>query len=114
VTNHGSVFKKKYDPCQSAVASRGLSHFVVEEVLGHMALDALATNAGQTLENMPQHRLLSAVSESRKKVALSRWSSWTADRCTAPRWTPAATGLKPYTYVWVMISQLWPSLASRK
>lgn len=52
------------------VASGGLSHFVVDEVLDKMVLDALARKDAETLQHLPRHRLYSAASEAQNWVAL--------------------------------------------
>lgn len=52
------------------VASGGLSHFVVDEELDHMVLNALRAKDVEALENLPRHRLLSAASEAQNWVVL--------------------------------------------
>jgi OH-DDVA oxygenase/3-O-methylgallate 3,4-dioxygenase len=52
------------------VASGGLSHFVVDEELDRMLLQALQDKDEQALKSLPRHRLSSATSESLNWVAL--------------------------------------------
>ena len=54
----------------AVVASGGLSHFVVDEVLDQMVLGALARKDAETLQHLPRHRLYSAASEAQNWVAL--------------------------------------------
>src|SRR5215470_2109560 len=52
------------------VASGGLSHFVVDEELDRLVLDALAAKDDKALQTVPRHRLHSAASEALNWVAL--------------------------------------------
>lgn len=54
----------------AVVASGGLSHFVVDEEVDRMLLDALAKGDAETLRNMPRHRMYSATSESMNWITL--------------------------------------------
>ena len=53
------------------VASGGLSHFVTDEELDHMVLDALRSGDREALINLPRHRLNSGSSEIRNWIALA-------------------------------------------
>lgn len=48
----------------AVVASGGLSHFVVDEVIDRAILDALVTGDKEAMVSLPRHRLRSATSES--------------------------------------------------
>ncbi len=67
---HDAIASWDSDARVAVVASGGLSHFVVDEQLDHMVLDALANKDAHTLQNLPRHRLYSAASESQNWVAL--------------------------------------------
>jgi hypothetical protein len=67
---HDAITSWDSDARVAVIASGGLSHFVVDEQLDHMVLDALASKDADTLQNLPRHRLLSAASESQNWVAL--------------------------------------------
>jgi hypothetical protein len=54
----------------AVVASGGLSHFVVDEELDRMVLDALEAKDDKALQSIPRHRLHSAASEALNWVAL--------------------------------------------
>ena len=54
----------------AVVASGGLSHFVVDEELDHMVLNALRAKDAEALQSLPRHRLLSAASEAQNWVVL--------------------------------------------
>src|SRR5262245_51341373 len=54
----------------AVVASGGLSHFVVDEELDHMVLDALSKKDAAALRSIPRHRLHSAGSEALNWVTL--------------------------------------------
>ena len=67
---HDAIASWDSDARVAVIASGGLSHFVVDELLDRMILDALASKDAQALQNLPRHRLLSAASESQNWVAL--------------------------------------------
>ena len=54
----------------AVVASGGLSHFVVDEELDRLVLDALEAKDDKALQSVPRHRLHSAASEALNWVAL--------------------------------------------
>jgi 3-O-methylgallate 3,4-dioxygenase len=57
------------DATVAVVASGGLSHFVVDEELDHLLLDALAGRDADALEKLPRHRMYSGTSEMLNWVA---------------------------------------------
>lgn len=54
----------------AVVASGGLSHFVVDEVIDRAVLDALAKGDKESMVSLPRHRLRSATSESMNWVTV--------------------------------------------
>jgi 3-O-methylgallate 3,4-dioxygenase len=52
------------------VASGGMSHFVVDEEMDWMVLDALKTKDAEALQSIPRERLYSAASETQNWIAL--------------------------------------------
>jgi 3-O-methylgallate 3,4-dioxygenase len=59
------------EPARVAViASGGLSHFVVDEVMDRQVLDGLARKDAATLQSVPRERLYSAASEAMNWIAL--------------------------------------------
>jgi 3-O-methylgallate 3,4-dioxygenase len=79
------------------VASGGLSHFVVDEELDRMLLDALERKDAATLRSLPRHRLHSAASETLNWVALGGAMQQTGLKMERLAYvpvyrTPAATG----------------------
>ena len=54
----------------AVVASGGLSHFVVDEELDWMVLDALKDKDAESLMGVPRERLYSAASETQNWIAL--------------------------------------------
>ena len=53
------------------VASGGLSHFVVDEEVDRMALDAMMARDAETLRSLPRHRLYSGNSETMNWVTIA-------------------------------------------
>jgi hypothetical protein len=81
----------------AVIASGGLSHFVVDEELDRMLLDALERKDAVALRSLPRHRLHSAGSETLNWVALGgamQQTSFKMERLAyVPVYrTPAATG----------------------
>lgn len=67
---HDAITSWPADIRVAVVASGGLSHFVVDETLDRMVLDALAKKNAEALQQLPRHRLLSAASEAQNWVVL--------------------------------------------
>jgi 3-O-methylgallate 3,4-dioxygenase len=67
----GAIAAWPEDARVAVIASGGLSHFVVDEEIDRLVLDALQRKDAAALQALPRHRLLSATSESLNWVALS-------------------------------------------
>lgn len=66
----GAVKAWPEDARVAVVASGGLSHFVVDEEIDQMLLQALKRKDAAALQSLPEHRLRSATSESLNWIAL--------------------------------------------
>ena len=66
----GAIESWDADVRVAVVASGGLSHFVVDEELDWMVLDALKAKDAETLMSVPRERLYSAASETQNWIAL--------------------------------------------
>ena len=79
----------------AVLASGGLSHFVVDEELDRMVLDAFARKDGELLSSLPKERLNSATSETRNWIAAAgacEHLDFELFEYVANRRTPAGTG----------------------